>query len=523
MKWYLPVLVTIAAIVVVSLSAASAEAEYDYFDEGDFSYEIVDGEAYVVGLASGAQGDIVIPATVTHNDVVYNVTAITGYLYSHEVTSLTLGKNIEEIPIGGFQMDGLEAINVPVENDYFASLDGVLFTKNMRTLIKYPDSKADTSYTVPGSVSSLESYSFEYTSVESITLNDGLVRVGVMAFYGNDNLTHINSDTQPDAFPKSVAIIGDFAFNGCVSLTTFELYEGMEFIGTYAFSETAITTMDIPGSITTIGEGAFSYCTNLTKFISGLTYNDHYDVIDDVLYDFDHSTLISFPCAKTCDEGKFVFPETVRKISAGAFSGTVSLKEVVLNKGLTTIDYAAFMRSSIETINLDHITYIDSYAFNGCKNLKNVQFSSRLYYIGGSAFGSSGLESIELTEGLVDIEPAVFSGCNNMKTATFNKACSVEVPYHTFWNCLSLKAIYIEGYDVTFDIDSLNIGLSEETHATVDVYTKNGYSLPSNVADENTTVIVHEEGKGPYPYENLIGVAFCVILIIAILAFVREV
>ena len=62
-----------------------------------------------------------------------------------------------------------------------------------------------------------------------------------------------------------------------------------------------------------------------------------------------------------------------------------------------------------------------------------------------------------------------------------------------------------------------------EKIVTVDVYVKEGYSIPDNAAGEFTVVNVMEEGKGPYPYENWIVVAFCVLLIIGIMRIVREV
>ena len=98
----------------------------------------------------------------------------------------------------------------------------------------------------------------------------------------------------------------------------------------------------------------------------------------------------------------------------------------------------------------------------------------------------------------------------------------MTVTSYSFAGCDNLKSVYVDGYDVTFGTDSLEIFPYGNT-GTIDVYVKNGYSVPADAGGNGTTLNIIEEGKGPYPYENLIGVAFCVILIIAILAFVREV
>ena len=54
----------------------------------------------------------------------------------------------------------LTAINVDENNTDCKSVDGVLFSKDMKTLWIYPAGKTNTSYTIPDSVTKIDRYAF---------------------------------------------------------------------------------------------------------------------------------------------------------------------------------------------------------------------------------------------------------------------------------------------------------------------------------------------------------------------------
>ncbi|MBO7068355.1 MAG: leucine-rich repeat domain-containing protein [Bacteroidaceae bacterium] len=64
----------------------------------------------------------------------------------------------------------------------------------------------------------------------------------------------------------SVSGIGNFAFDGCSSLTSVTIPNSMTIIGNRAFSGcSSLTSISIPNSVTSIGEAAFSDCSGLTS------------------------------------------------------------------------------------------------------------------------------------------------------------------------------------------------------------------------------------------------------------------
>jgi hypothetical protein len=125
----------------------------------------------------------------------------------------------------------LTSILVDNRNPSYASIDGVLFDKNIRTLIIYPRYKNQSSYVIPSSVTSIEDYAFFKCSyLTSVTIPSSVMSIGDLAFF-ECNLTSVT-------IPSSVTSIGDYAFSYCDSLTSVTLSRRTQ-VGEDAFPETA--------------------------------------------------------------------------------------------------------------------------------------------------------------------------------------------------------------------------------------------------------------------------------------------
>ena len=96
--------------------------------------------------------------------------------------------------------------------------------------------------------------------------------------------------------------IGSNAFEGCTSLTSIPIPDGVTSIGSNAFEGcTSLTSITIPDGVTSIGDHAFSGCTSLT-IIEVSPDNANYKSVDGILYDKNVNTLLVCPKAKTCDK-----------------------------------------------------------------------------------------------------------------------------------------------------------------------------------------------------------------------------
>ena len=95
--------------------------------------------------------------------------------------------------------------------------------------------------------------------LSSVTISNGVTRIGNRAFYGCSGLSSVT-------IPNSVTIIGDYAFDYCSGLTSVTIGSGVTSIGSGAFAVcSGLTSVTIPSSVTSIEGSAFYNCRSLTS------------------------------------------------------------------------------------------------------------------------------------------------------------------------------------------------------------------------------------------------------------------
>ena len=132
----------------------------------------------------------------------------------NNLTSVVIGDSVTSI--GNYAFSGcssLTNITVHENNASYKDIDGNLYTKDGATLIQYAVGKTDTSFIIPGSVTSIGSYAFSNcSSLTSVVILDSVTSIGEGAFRDCNSLTSV-------VIPDSVTSIGDQAFRDCNSLT----------------------------------------------------------------------------------------------------------------------------------------------------------------------------------------------------------------------------------------------------------------------------------------------------------------
>ena len=102
--------------------------------------------------------EIKIPNSVTKVD--YD-----AFYLMENLTTVTIGSGVTSLGNHPFYRDDkLTAICVDVANTAYFSFDGVLYTRDRKTLLKYPAAKADTSFKVPAQTKTIEEYAFQKLS-----------------------------------------------------------------------------------------------------------------------------------------------------------------------------------------------------------------------------------------------------------------------------------------------------------------------------------------------------------------------
>ena len=100
---------------------------------------------------------------------------------------------------------------------------------------------------------------FRSLRIKTVTIGDGITRIGDSAFQGCSGLTELT-------LPNSITSIGNSAFQGCSGLTELTLPNSVKNIGNSAFEGcSGLTELTLPSSVTSIGESAFHGCRGLTE------------------------------------------------------------------------------------------------------------------------------------------------------------------------------------------------------------------------------------------------------------------
>ena len=187
------------------------------------------------------------------------------------LTSITIPNSVTSIGEWAFSScTGLTSIYVAEDNLNYASIDGVLYSKDKKTLIKCPEGKTG-SITIPNSVTSIGRQAFrDCTGLTSVTIPNSVTSIESSAFFGCTGLTSIT-------IPNSVTSIENSAFKGCTGLTSITIPNSVTSIGYRAFTGcTGLTNITIPNSVTSIGKGAFESCTGLTSMTVEATNPPYY-------------------------------------------------------------------------------------------------------------------------------------------------------------------------------------------------------------------------------------------------------
>ena len=183
------------------------------------------------------------------------------------------------------------------------------------------------------------------------------------------------------------------------------------------------------------------------------------------------------------------------------------------------------IKTSIREIVIgDGVESVGDYMFWNCGNVTSVTLGDDVRRIGKAAFlYCESLPAVQLPPNIEYVDDWAFIHCKAL--------ARVYVPFSlnyfgdvVFYSCPNLTDIYFEGDRMELDAGSMNVGTDEEHIAEFTVHLISTANIPSDaVDDEFTKLIIDKEGEHPYPYENFIGVAICLLVLFGIVRMFRRV
>lgn len=160
-----------------------------------------------------------------------SITTITDNCFQDsDIKNINIPKTITTIGTGSFvSTNSLESITVDNDSNDFCSVDGVVFSKDMKTLVAYPAAKADTTYSIPDSVNTIREAAFyNYLKLTELTVPASVTSIEAYSFYVDTSSAQTNM-----YFNGTSPSVGDSAFMNNITIyakkansSTFTLTDG---------------------------------------------------------------------------------------------------------------------------------------------------------------------------------------------------------------------------------------------------------------------------------------------------------
>ena len=289
--------------------------------------------------------------------------------------------------------DKLKEIKVDAGNTAYKDVDGVVLTKDGKTLVTYPHDKwgtLDPAYDAPASIDPTHAM----LKGNYYKIPDGVETIAKGAFAQVRNVTAIKLN--------NVKTLEEGAF----------------------YSPRNLRNIEISASVKTIQDGAISGTPTLFKFTVDSANPDYSADSEGVIYNHDKTELVLFPAGKS---GEYTTLPTTKKIRKRAFYYAQKVEKIHFNKDLEEIDNDAFQA----TVALKEITFDEP---------------SKLKRIGTWAFFNTGLESLRLPVSLETLGSAAFRENNKLKTVTVAASSKLKkIDAGAFYSNTNLESFTFEG------------------------------------------------------------------------------
>ena len=407
-----------------------------------------------------------------YNTAIDNCSSLESLYLPSKLSSLP---SYNHAPMAFSGLSSLTEIKVAENNANYSSESGVLFNKDKTTILKYPINRIVGYWAGP--------YWNTYVPY-TYTIPDTVKLIGYGAFAGTSNLKQViipNSVTSmnPSAFsntgltsielPESISTIGITAFAGCENLNYVRIPKTISSIDIYAFKNCKnLKKIIIPETVTNIhSSNPFEECEDLVIYCkegstaeqyakdNNIKYID-YSENSDYEYIINQDGTVTITGYKGNDEEIDIPSEiegkTITKIGEKAFFNNKNVKKITMPNGITSIEDYAFANTTITTINIPStVNDIGKGAFYGCTLLTS---------------------NIVIPEGVKTIKDETFNGCLKISCVSipntvtyigkdaFNSCMQIKnltipdgvvaIGDKAFWQCFNLEKITIPESVVSF-------------------------------------------------------------------------
>lgn len=418
---------------------------------------------YCVGLTS-----VTFPSRLTEIDE-------WAFSWCTALTEVHIPAGVKIIDRAAFAgCSSLTGIEVDPNNQFYCSIEGVLFSADRLWLLCYPAGKSDASYTVPDEVTTICFYAFYQSgSLTAVTIPNRVTDIERSAFMGCRGLEKLYLGT-------GVRTIARSAFSNCDSLTDVfyagseaqwseidiqdrndpllnaarhdDWTPGSELVASGVCGDSLTWELDVEGTLTIRGTGAMTDYGWLDNKWTEAPWYELRESTKRVIIE-DGVTSIGNEAFRFSALESVSISDSVIKVGSEAFYFCAKLKEIAIPTSINSIARSALLYcSSLESIDVadsnnaycsvdgilfnkakttllqypcakpdnsymvpETVSFIGDFAFTHCNNLKNVTIPDGVVSIGEASFHAcSALERIRIPANVASIGYRAFCHCSHL-------------------------------------------------------------------------------------------------------------
>ncbi len=331
-----------------------------------------------------------------------------------DITKIHIPASVKEMDGTCFADCNLQAYEVADDNPYFTVIGGVIYSKDLTTLVAFPSAYPYKHFSVPKGTKVIGYGAFMDSRIETIHLPDGLEVIETWAFQGSK----IKSFEMPDSVTK----VDELLFRFCTELEHLKLSKSLTELPAQLISSCPkLKVLDIPSSVKKVDATNLVWCNSLEQI-----------VFRDGLEEIVNGTALIVERGHLKEVN---YPKTLRKIPGGLFHNCPAVKEFNIdpeNPYFWAIEGAIYTKDGKKLIAVPDAWREEFIVHDGTEEIDGFVFSD-----------FSNLKKIVLPESLKIIGHRAFDGCETLKELRI--PCNVEsIDYRALDECKSLRKLVIE-------------------------------------------------------------------------------
>ena len=356
----------------------------------------------------------------------------------------------------------LEKLSIPDTNQYYGTLDNVLYQKAAQTTTD-GDGNESTVYVEVALLYCPQ----KKTGTTELEVPGTVTKVCAWAFFANQTVTSVKFR---DIAAGSAFTIEQNAFYGTAVLTKVTLPKGLTEIADELFLLCdKLEEITIPCTVTSIGNKAFSSCKNLKTLtfaepgegdkVVPLVIKDASTYSNGPFYGCNSLTTVKFP-ERTTVIGNYAFGGKAYAPPASGGAPTPEINHAIVSVTIpSTIErignYAFYYAKNLTSVTFastasfkdtsDKLLAIGQYAFDHCTQLTSITLpagdAKNPYSIGTYAFSYTGLSSVTIPDGVGALGDGCFQSTEALASVNFTTTNSLTFGKYVFNGCKALTDI----------------------------------------------------------------------------------